>query len=481
MGGDGGALASREIMVGKAQKRGLQQDIRLTNHGKTTNCAISGLPLKRPIVACELGMLYNKEAVLTFLLDMAQLKSDSSPTHDLSDAERLRRTILEEKQIQFAHITKLGDVLDCVVVMKNDNKTIDGQTNPKPTTASLSVVTNDGIGSAQDITNYIMCPITNGALDGSLPSILMKHCGCVMSLKGIEQINGMAQRVEDKETGESLRACCLCLKAMPDRYQDNFKPTTPTPDPAPTPAPTTTPIDTITDGKKKKEKKKSQAVIEKEKLMSFPLQEGEEPFIYLIPTESESKILEAIMLARRKHLGRELPVMVRENIKRQRLNNIDNSVEAQRWVQLDPVAIIKKGGVGLRWGGRGGRGLVGRGFWSRTGVIIDYRHHQNGPHHIIKMSTHHIIKMVIIIIIKMVSTEMFTCCWDAFIGVEEISIPLDGEIMAPMFELIINLKKPFSSKFFDLIQDRCYLSTLYWSWSNVLKQHRSVQEQNIWI
>jgi len=42
-------------------------------------------PLKQPIVACQLGNLYNKESVIMFLLDKSSKSSDAAGKSKLAD------------------------------------------------------------------------------------------------------------------------------------------------------------------------------------------------------------------------------------------------------------------------------------------------------------------------------------------------------------------------------------------------------------
>lgn len=370
MGGDGGSTVSRDIIIGKAQKRGLVQDIRLTNHGKYTNCALSGMPLQKPLVACELGMIYNKEAIVTFLLEvasMAKLVSECATASatainnnnavnnvKLTETQKIQQIVLEDKQMQFSHITKLSDLINCTVMMKRDNEgkggdgklasgaVGDGDGEEKNAINHVNI-RNDGIGSTQDNTNYIICPITMLPADGALQFIVMRHCGCVMSEKGVEQINGKEQRITD-EGGNSIRACCLCLKPYPERYQDGFVPLAKESDRKNDEKNDGEDKKMIEIGKKVVKKKKNQAAIDAELLRSFPLQYGEEAFIRLVPVEKDEKILEAIMLAKRTHLGKALPQDIKATIKRQRIQAIENNSDLQRMVQLEPVGLVSGSG-----------------------------------------------------------------------------------------------------------------------------------------
>lgn len=68
MGCDGGSIPRRDELV-KLKKKEEKVDQNELDRIKWGTCAISKEPLKDPIVADELGFLYNKEAVIRHLLD----------------------------------------------------------------------------------------------------------------------------------------------------------------------------------------------------------------------------------------------------------------------------------------------------------------------------------------------------------------------------------------------------------------------------
>lgn len=68
MGNDGGSIPKREELVKLKQKK-QQADKDEQNRSKWRLCALSKQVLEPPIVACKLGYLYNKTAVLESLLD----------------------------------------------------------------------------------------------------------------------------------------------------------------------------------------------------------------------------------------------------------------------------------------------------------------------------------------------------------------------------------------------------------------------------
>lgn len=68
MGGDGGSIPRREELV-RQRQRPEQRDRNADMAAKWRHCAVSQSKLERPVVACELGRLYSKLALLQFLLD----------------------------------------------------------------------------------------------------------------------------------------------------------------------------------------------------------------------------------------------------------------------------------------------------------------------------------------------------------------------------------------------------------------------------
>uniref|UniRef100_A0A8C2H9G5 Replication termination factor 2 n=1 Tax=Cyprinus carpio TaxID=7962 RepID=A0A8C2H9G5_CYPCA len=68
MGCDGGTIPKRHELV-KGPKKVEKVDKNAELAAKWRYCALSQEKLKRPIVACELGRLYNKDAIIEYLLD----------------------------------------------------------------------------------------------------------------------------------------------------------------------------------------------------------------------------------------------------------------------------------------------------------------------------------------------------------------------------------------------------------------------------
>jgi len=165
MGNDGGSIPKRGDMV-RTQSKAVHLDKDSLNYERWNLCAISMEPLEKPIVACRLGRLYNKEAVMYLLLD--RTNSDYPPA--------------------FAHLTSLKDVKELNVKM------------------NTSAVKGDSTGSR------MLCPVTGNELNGKSRAFYYRSCGCVLS----------GQALSSSEQ-KNLTSCVNCGKEITqeDRVQLN--------------------------------------------------------------------------------------------------------------------------------------------------------------------------------------------------------------------------------------------------------------------
>jgi hypothetical protein len=67
MGADGGSIPQRTEMV-QTRKKDEVVDKVVVRRARWFSCALTGAPLRAPVMCCSLGLLYNKEAVLNALL-----------------------------------------------------------------------------------------------------------------------------------------------------------------------------------------------------------------------------------------------------------------------------------------------------------------------------------------------------------------------------------------------------------------------------
>eukprot|EP00937_MAST-01D_sp_MAST-1D-sp2_P007206 g7206.t1 len=139
---------------------------------KVSTCALSGEALREPIVACRLGNLYNKDAVLKELLE--------------------RR---EGKPAQFAHVRKLKDVVTCVLTTATASASASagsaaGAASSTSASASASTSassTGSGAAARADAGAYI-CPITRDEFNGKTPFCVIWTSGVLMSRRALAAV-----------------------------------------------------------------------------------------------------------------------------------------------------------------------------------------------------------------------------------------------------------------------------------------------------
>ncbi|TFL06578.1 DUF602-domain-containing protein [Pterulicium gracile] len=169
MGNDGGSIPDRRDLV-RTKKKGEQADKANQTRAKWAFCALSKLPLQEPVVSCALGKLYNKDAVLEYLLDKGAF----------GDGQNI-----------CGHIRSLKDV-----------KTLKLTANPAPAReASTSVITPD---RAQ-----FVCPLTLKEMNGVQPFSYILSCGCAFSQAGLKAVSS-GSSPKDSDTMDSLSLCPQC-------------------------------------------------------------------------------------------------------------------------------------------------------------------------------------------------------------------------------------------------------------------------------
>jgi hypothetical protein len=146
MGGDGGSFSQRTEMVKLKKKVGKATDAATEALNRWHMCRMSGEPLRRPIVACELGNLYNKSSVLTHLLNLKSNRESEAAT-----------------AFEFSHIRSLKNVCELKLLYDDETK-LEGQ---------------DRV--------FFTCPITGIPANGRR-FVMMRACGCVLSEKALKQI-----------------------------------------------------------------------------------------------------------------------------------------------------------------------------------------------------------------------------------------------------------------------------------------------------
>lgn len=151
MGCDGGTIPKRDELV-KTKKKPEQKDKMADLAFKWRNCAISQEVLVQPIMACELGRLYNKESVLEFLIDRSKFECADS----------------------FVHLRGLKDVKE---LQLTENRAGRG---------SKEAEKGDGYIDMQQ--SDFVCPVSSCEMNGKHRFCFLWSCGCVMSERALKEI-----------------------------------------------------------------------------------------------------------------------------------------------------------------------------------------------------------------------------------------------------------------------------------------------------
>ncbi|XP_054720198.1 replication termination factor 2-like [Uloborus diversus] len=150
MGCDGGTIPRRDELV-RQKKKPEQKDKNAENVAKWKHCALSQQPLHKPIVSCELGKLYNKEAVIEHLLNKEKIASSEVASH----------------------VTKLSDVKELNLTEKNGFKAKSDQKG-------------DEYVDFHD--SRFICPVTGLDMNGIQKFFFLWKCGCVISERAFKEV-----------------------------------------------------------------------------------------------------------------------------------------------------------------------------------------------------------------------------------------------------------------------------------------------------
>lgn len=109
MGCDGGTIPTRDELV-KTKKRPEQKDPDSVRAYKWQHCALTQEPLSKPVVACELGRLYNKEAIIEKLLSAkSEGKSEDRVANHIKSLKDIRELQLEPNPAFTGEKARVGD------------------------------------------------------------------------------------------------------------------------------------------------------------------------------------------------------------------------------------------------------------------------------------------------------------------------------------------------------------------------------------
>jgi hypothetical protein len=166
MGNDGGSIPDRRDLV-RTKPKAEQADKANQTRARWFFCALSKKKLQEPVVSCALGKLYNKDALIEFLLD---------------------RTAYGDGEDICGHIRSLKDV-----------KTL--KLTPNPTPAPPESAGSGSLNHAQFI-----CPLNLKEMNGGQPFVYISKCGCVFTQSGFKTItkassNSPPPDIKEKEKG----------------------------------------------------------------------------------------------------------------------------------------------------------------------------------------------------------------------------------------------------------------------------------------
>ncbi|MCI4375250.1 hypothetical protein PGIGA_G00107220 [Pangasianodon gigas] len=152
MGCDGGTIPKRHELV-KGPKKVEKVDKNAELAAKWKYCSLSQEKLRRPIVACELGRLYNKDAIIEYLLDKS--------------AERPNTEVV-------AHIRGIKDVKELNLT---DNPAWEGERR-------------NAKGDCYEDVHCAMfiCPVVGLEMNGKHKFCYLLTCGCVFSERALREV-----------------------------------------------------------------------------------------------------------------------------------------------------------------------------------------------------------------------------------------------------------------------------------------------------
>lgn len=148
MGCDGGTIPRRDELV-RTKKKPEQKDKAMELAFRWQHCALGQEPLRHPVVACELGRLYNKDTVIESLLDK------------------------DNKPAVVSHIRGLKDIKELKLTDNPDFKQL----------------AEKGDGAFVDVCKARwICPVVGLEMNGRFGFNFIWSCGCVLSHRAMQQI-----------------------------------------------------------------------------------------------------------------------------------------------------------------------------------------------------------------------------------------------------------------------------------------------------
>ncbi|KAJ3125400.1 hypothetical protein HK098_000287 [Nowakowskiella sp. JEL0407] len=157
MGCDGGSIPLRIELV-KTKARAIKLDPKFLAYANWYFCALSKLPLQQPIVADNLGRMYNKEAMLSYLLD---------------------KNAYGDGDLICSHISKPRDLINLKLTP-----------NPAYSESSGSFLSQSqaSVNPDDNLVAKFICPISQKEMNGKHRFNIITTCGCVVSEQAFKEI-----------------------------------------------------------------------------------------------------------------------------------------------------------------------------------------------------------------------------------------------------------------------------------------------------
>lgn len=126
-------------------------------------------PLEEPVASCPLGKLYNKDAVLEYLLDRDKYGDGEEICGHLKSMK-----VRSQHLSPFSSGSPISQDLKTLKLTRNTSKSPPADGGPGTDRASF------------------MCPLNFKEMNGSQPFVYLSPCGCVFSLSGLKAVIGAA-------------------------------------------------------------------------------------------------------------------------------------------------------------------------------------------------------------------------------------------------------------------------------------------------
>ncbi|PWN28377.1 hypothetical protein BDZ90DRAFT_213958, partial [Jaminaea rosea] len=188
MGNDGGSIARRDELVKVKVGKPVQEAAR-QRRARWSTCALSKKPLKQPVVADGLGRMYNKEALVNWLIQSK-----------VNDAKGVK----DEAGANMSHVRKLKDVTELKL-----------HDNPAANIPKNGQNGSNGHQNSDDeqLPAPFACPLTGRPMNGSHRFVFIRAAGsgAVMSESGLKAVLGSSS--SSSSSNASAKATCPITSA----------------------------------------------------------------------------------------------------------------------------------------------------------------------------------------------------------------------------------------------------------------------------